>query len=1046
MNATETALLPSTEEKKQGWLIRNGYLLLCMLIPAAVMYLIYFAREIHPIGDGSVLVLDLNGQYVWFFEALRNFVHGDASLLYSFSRALGGEFLGIYAYYLASPLSYLLALFPEDRMLEGLLFLFLLKTALCGGSFGLYMHRTAKNRNRTAIVVFATCYALSAYGIVQQHNTMWIDAMMWLPMITLGMESLIKKGKFRLYTFSLAVTLFSNFYIGYMVCIYCFFYFFLCYFGHSEEQEHNPDHERLHFIRSGLRVAFYSLLAVGMAAVILLGAYYSLSFGKSTFSTTKWVWSFNFDIIDLLYKFLPASYDTVRPAGYPFVYCGVLTLLLIPSYFLSRKYPMRQKIAAALFIFLFVASFSLSVPDLLWHGFQRPNWLNYRYSFMLCFILTVLACRAMNEFDSVSLKTVAGTGGLLAILCVILQNYADPDNQYMTPNDYTCIWFTLILIAVWLAVLGLWRSRTERQVISVVMVAVVAIECFLNGLWCMNALDDDVVFSKYSYYNNYLDKTRPIVETVQENDKSFYRMEKTMFRKLNDNMALNIRGLSGSTSTLNQETIKFLDKMGYSSMSHWSKYCGGNPVNDSLLGLKYIISDTGSASQALWYEPYAVDSNQGYTAYYNRYALSLAYGVSDSLLEFPLGYKPAKTDDSKTDGKTETEKKPEDASKIGSAIDKMKAFINAKLGIDETVRNAEYIDPYYTPFTRLNDMIAAMLGEEHADIFVPLSVTERSMGMGSPYFAEKHTCYSSVTSASVLTYRFTVPKDGEVFFYLPTNYPREVALTVTNDVSGDITDCGKWGTGENLCIVSLGVYKAGDELTLRVNPKGKDLYYVSGEPTVAMIDRTAFENAFARLAQGQLRIDDFTEHSFHGSLTSSRPNELILTTLAYDQGWQITVDGKKAEVIKGLGSLVAFRIDGDAGEHEISMTYRPRTLVLGLWISGISTLIFIALIALSPLMRKVPGLRGIVSTVPKKKREPEDGESGENGAPESRKADEAGQEPLAAPAQGPKAARGTATRVAAGLAVGACTVLCALASGLRQSRETDSKKEDMTKE
>ena len=143
----------------------------------------------------------------------------------------------------------------------------------------------------------------------------------------------------------------------------------------------------------------------------------------------------------------------------------------------------------------------------------------------------------------------------------------------------------------------------------------------------MNALDDDVVYSRYSYYNNYLNRTRPIVETVQESDKSFYRMEKTLFRKLNDNMALNIRGLSGSTSTLNQETIKFLDKMGYSSMSHWSKYLGGTPINDSLLGLKYIISDTGSASQTYWYEAYRSDTVNGYTAYRNPYALSLAYGV-----------------------------------------------------------------------------------------------------------------------------------------------------------------------------------------------------------------------------------------------------------------------------------------------------------------------------------------------------------------------------------------------------------------------------------
>ena len=97
-------LLPSNENRgfkdKLRSIIakKNLYLWMCFVIPVVVMYLIYLAMEIHPFGDGSVLVLDLNAQYVYFFEALRDFVWGDASLLYSFSRSLGGEFLGIYAY------------------------------------------------------------------------------------------------------------------------------------------------------------------------------------------------------------------------------------------------------------------------------------------------------------------------------------------------------------------------------------------------------------------------------------------------------------------------------------------------------------------------------------------------------------------------------------------------------------------------------------------------------------------------------------------------------------------------------------------------------------------------------------------------------------------------------------------------------------------------------------------------------------------------------------------------------------------------------------
>ena len=95
----------------------SSYLAFCFLVPVILMFGVYLTRALHPFGDGTPLVLDLNAQYVYFFEGLRNLVYGDAdSFLYSFSRSLGGEFMGMYAYYLASPLSYLVALFPQSKM------------------------------------------------------------------------------------------------------------------------------------------------------------------------------------------------------------------------------------------------------------------------------------------------------------------------------------------------------------------------------------------------------------------------------------------------------------------------------------------------------------------------------------------------------------------------------------------------------------------------------------------------------------------------------------------------------------------------------------------------------------------------------------------------------------------------------------------------------------------------------------------------------------------------------------------------------------------
>ena len=926
---------------KEHW-----YLIFAMLIPAILTYLIYVSKTLYPFGDGCVLVLDLNGQYVWFFEALRNFFRGDADLLYSFSRALGGEFLGIYAYYLASPLSILLCLFPKDRMLEGLLALFLLKTALCGGTFGYYMHRTLKTRKPFAVIAFSIFYAMSSYALVQQHNTMWIDAVMWLPLITLGLEALIKHGKYKLYTVSLAVTLFSNFYIGFMVCIYCLLYFFFYYAAHGGTEQANPLRERLHFVKSLLRTAFFSFLAIGIAMVILLSAYYSLNFGKTTFSNPQWIWDFNFNITDLLYKFLPGSYDTVRPEGLPFVYCGMLTLLFLPAYFLSQKYPMRQKIISAIFVLIFVASMSFSVTDLIWHCFQRPNWLNYRYSFMLCFYLCVLACRAFAVFETVSLKLIAGMGGLIAMFCVFLQQYTS--GEYVDPNDYTCIWFSLLCIVAYLAVLGFLRSAKKKEVVSAVLVAVIAVEVFLNGLWNLNGLDEDVSFSRYSYYNNFLDKTRPIVEQVQESDTTFYRMEKTFSRKTNDNMALSIRGLSGSTSTLNKETIQFLNRMGYASASHWSKYLGGTPVNDSLLGLKYIISDTNLYDN--YYQVYKQDAINQYTAYYNPYALSIAYGVDDKLLDFPLGYIKS---DSPVDPNGE---KP---SKIGSAISAVKGKINEWLDIDETVNNAEYRDDYNSPFARMNAIITAMLGEEETvEVFVPIKITQTEEENLLKSYTPGHNYYTVINSdmESYVTYSLEMPADAELYFYMPSDYPREVDLFLSEN--GTSYEYGTFHGSDTSRIISLGQQNTGDALSLRLTLKSTFICPMIGEDYFYYIDWAVFEDAMARLGQDQYQVTEYDERSFVGTFTASREHELVMTTIAYDKGWKVLVDGQEVETHKALGSLVSFYVDGESGQtHTVELVYSPNTFWIGLTVSLISIGILILLIVLEKHLRRIPVLR-----------------------------------------------------------------------------------------
>ncbi len=887
-----------------------SYLIYAFLIPVILNYLIYVAMEIHPFGDGSVLVLDLNAQYVYFYEALRNAVLGDESFLYSFCRSLGGEFGGIYAYYVASPLSYIVCLFPQERILEALLFIFLLKTGLCGLSFGYYLHKISSKAKKIPIVTFSILYALCAYAVVQQHNSMWIDALIWLPLLTLGIEQLIKNYKYKLLVVSLAMSLLSNFYIGYMVCIYTALYFFYYYFAHNEDGRNNPHGEKSHFRRSFFRIFGSAALGIGISAIIVFSAYYSLQFGKNTFSNPNFDLTFRFDIFDFFTKFFPGSYDTVRPEGLPFVYCGVLTLFCVPLFFCSKKFSVSEKVASVVLISVFVLSFFVNTLDMIWHGFQKPNWLNYRYSFMLCFFLLVLAYKGFGEIRRASTRFIGAIGAALVGFISIAQkfefsSYVERESSGIVEGQYLKelenVWFSIIAIIAIGAALAVCTRTKRRANASLVLCILVCLEAFGSGLVCCVELGDDVIYSSYSSYNDYISAFRPLTNEILETDTSFYRFEKTSHRKTGDNMALRIRGLTNSTSTLNKDTIDFLNRMGYSSVSHWTQYQGGNPVSDSLLGLKYIIGKTSDESLLSYYgaTDFRTISQGGanYSAFLNPYALSIAYGVDDMVLDYDM-----------TPGSASTSK---------------------------------------SPMLRLNELLGAMLGEEEITVFDPLQVTKtEETNCKGPSTIAGHSKYEpsdSSQSASV-TYYFTAQRSGEAFFYMPSDYNRRISITANGK---------SYGTNEYCRIMSIGFYSEGEEIKVNVKLESDVLYVKNNVDIVYMLDKPEFENAISRLAQTQVDIrGDWSSDYLPGTVTTTKNDQLILTTIPYDKGWKITVDGEEVETQETLDALVGFEIK-DAGYHQIVMNYRPTSFVLGLTISISSVIIFALMIVFDQKIRQL---------------------------------------------------------------------------------------------
>ena len=853
----------------------RGYLLIGAFLALLITYGLDIVMEIPPFGNGSVMVLDLNAQYVYFFEHLQRVLHGKADLLYSFSRSMGGEFMGIYAYYLASPFSYLVGLFPEGAMQEALTTIFLLKSGFLAYTFGWYLHKTETVKNRIAVIAFSILYAFTAYAVVMQHNTMWIDCLIWLPMVTYGIEQLVKYGKFRMFVIFLSLTVMSNFYIGWMVCIYVALYYFAYSIGHGDRSG-NPTGEKNHFLKSFFRIGVWSLVAIAISMVIIWTAYYSLQFGKTTFSSPNWKPTFRFDFAYLVGKFFPGTYDTVRPEGLPFVYCGVLSLLLVPIYFMSSKFTNREKIGYGLISVFLVMSFTISTADIFWHGFQKPNWLNYRYSFLLCFLLLVMAYKAFTALDKTSLKPLVLIGAGLTGVVFWLQTVQFPEDNF---KDANAVLFSLICIGVYLALIPLCVRGKSRKIASVVLLVAVCAEVFANGVLCIQDLDKDVVYTHYSYYNDYNEGIREIMETTMGEDTTFYRMEKNTMRKKNDAFVFGMRGIAGSTSTLNQSTLDFLDSIGYSAASHWSYYYTGSILNDSLLGIKYIASKDGVDYDC--YPEAFTDSKGSYSAYLNPYALSIAFGASEKIQDYHAKDYP-------------------------NAVDRLNAIYSMLLGSDEIL-----------------------------EIYKPVRHISRNAVGLTHGFSGDYLKYSKTagTGDHKVTFTFTVPVASDLVMYIGSEFPRKATFLYGNK---ELT----MEEVETKRIISLGHVDPNVPQNVIVELDDSNLYVLSDCEVLYYVDYPLLEQSIEKLRSQELVTDPgCRDGKITGRMHIDKDNTRVFTTIAYDAGWRIYVDGKRVETEMTADALVSFR--ADAGDHTVVMKYLPNCFVFGLLITiaGIAVLV-----------------------------------------------------------------------------------------------------------
>ena len=846
--------------------------ILAFILPIIIIASIFLLRKIGVNSNRTILFSDMFSQYLGYFGKLKEVLSGDGSIFYAFNKSIGGNTIGLFAYYLGSPLNLIILLFPKELLANAILTIYLIKIGICSLTLAIYINKVYK-KNDYSVLIFSLCYGLMSYNIVFHMNVMWIDGVMLLPLIALGIENIINKNKYKLYIVSLFLAIISNYYIAYMICIFSVLYFIYKGIIYKKINGKNI----LGFIGS-------SLIAGGLSGYLLIPVVLSLMTGKASLKNLSDGIYVTESIFSTLSKTIIGSYDYNQILSGPAnIFCGVIITVLLILYFINNKIDLRAKLLSVVFIFILFLSFTINIFELLWHGFNYPVGFEYRNSFLFCFLIIILAYEAWINIDNIKIKDVIISLFICLALdiVILLQRYSHVSVKKIA------ISFLFVLIYSFIFIL-FRKVSLKRSVINFLCIIIVICELSLN----IYLIIINNIYISQNYVKQYIEDLSPIIEDIKKDNDNFYRTEMTFNNTLNDSMLLNFNGLTHSSSTNEKNIMNIVDSLGYKTASTCEIYNQGSTIPvDSILGIRKLISAKNpkifSCYDHLENHYYNVIKDYGdYIVYENPYALPIAFMVNDNL---------------KTLQQDNIDNLFDYTGSIFDLMLNKETNVYNKLEVtDIKLNNVEVVNEFgENLYTKIDE-------EKEASI----DITIRSEDSNPVYLFFKSNIYEDAVANSL---------NG-----------------IVNSYSAEVTSSGgaKYAqfTGLGYNIQFIGSYNDGEEIKVKIKLVRSRL--TIKEIQVYSCNMNNFEKVYGNLSLNTIENTDYKDGYVKGDVTVTADKTLLYTSIPYDEGWTLKVDGKDCEYIKILNGFIGVELE--EGQHNIEFKYKLPGFKVGLSISIIS--------------------------------------------------------------------------------------------------------------
>lgn len=839
-------------------ILNNKLFILTFLISAVVISIIYKLNNVTPFGDNSLLCVDFYHQYGPMLGELYDRIHSFEGLTYSFNMSLGLPFFRNFLNYLSSPFNIIMFLFPRQHLVTSYSFIIGLKAIFSSVTMVYYLSKKFNNKN-LYLIPMGIIYAFSAYFSAYYWNIMWLDGMVFLPLITLGIESIVNNNKWKLYTISLSIMLIANYFIGYMICIYSVVYFIVYNIYKTsinfKDFKKSITSSLKEFFRRTAIFGFSSLLAGCLSAFLLLPMASSMTSISATGGVIPKTQYYAFELVDYLkYHFTGVSTTVFASDNItaPNISCGILSIALLLVYLINLEIPFKNKICYLLILGFFIFAFFNPALDYILHAFHVPNDLPYRYSFLYSFILVTI-----STYGLINIKKIKYFVVLLCYLLIMATLL------YMTTSSWSglsnnMIYINMILLTLYFIFYTAIKYMDGFYTLyysAIIIVAIIDVIVSINYNW-------DITQVLSTFYEDY-DSTKELLQYIDNQDNElFYRIENTSMMTLNDPSWYDYYGLTTFSSMAYESMAKLQHHLGIPGNEINSYYyIQSTPIYDLMFDIKYFIGDSNDKKR------YTEIKKLDETANRFDYNVGLIFGANSTLKNWNY-----------------TSSNP---------------FINQ----NSFIETASGVSDVFTPSVLLHtdeiyqDETVTILKYEYLNTHDNMYLYTNDYGVD--YFIVGDTLYYKNDS-----YSTTTSYSEELTYSYLESYEEEKIINISS--------------GEDVITLYVAYNSFYDE-ALKIYD----------------IDHDRFEEAYQYLNKYKFDMKKFNESKIEGSITVDE-DMIAYTSIPYDEGWKVFIDGKKVKTYSLGDALLSF--DLPSGTHKITFKYEIPYFTLGLIISSIGIL------------------------------------------------------------------------------------------------------------